>query len=423
MAIFRFWRNLSLVNQIMVGFLLGMAAGIVFGPAAGKLYFLGDILIRLLTMVVAPLILALLICAAADVGDYRSFGRIGVKCMVTYMGTTVLAIIIGLIAANLFDVGLGLNLSGGKAMKAAPMPSIAETLINIIPQNPFDSLNRMNLLQIIFFALLFGFALTRLGDKGKVVLDFFHGFSDTMKEITNIVLGFSPYGVFGLMATVVGNHGLKILLPYAKIIIALYVAAAIHLLLVQSVLMAGLIGRLNPIRFLKGMSEAAMFMFAACSSVATIPLTLKCVRKLGVSERIANFVIPFGAVINMDGTAIYQAIAAIFTAQIYGISLTITQQIIVLLSATLASIGTAGVPGSGLIMLTIVLTSVGLPLEAVGLLAGIDRILNMARGVPNIVGDAACAVAIARTEGELLATAEDARQPVPAELKSNKESK
>ena len=205
----------------------------------------------------------------------------------------------------------------------------------------------------------------------------------------------------GLMANVVGKSGIGILLPYGKTILAMYLACFVFTVLAQGLVMVGLIGRTSPVRFFKEMKDAALFIFATCSSVATIPLTLTGVKRLGVSEKVANFVVPFGAVMNMNGTAIYEAVAVVFTAQIYGIDLTLMQLVLIMLSATLASIGTAGVPGSGLVMLTIVLTSVNLPLEAVGLLAGIDRILNMARVVPNILGDAATAVIVARTSGEM----------------------
>ena len=220
-----------------------------------------------------------------------------------------------------------------------------------------------------------------------------------MKEITNIVLEFTPYGVFGLMANVVGSNGPEILIPYIKAIAAMYIAGAIYVIVVQAGLMVGVIGRVSPLRFLREMKESMAFVFATCSSVATIPLNLQCTKNIGVDDDTANFVIPFGAVMNMNGTAIYEAVAVVFTAQIFGIDLSFTQQVMIMLTATLASIGTAGIPGSGLVMLTIVLSSVNLPMEAIGLLAGIDRILNMGRVIPNIVGDAASAVIVSRTEG------------------------
>lgn len=397
MSIIKKWNGLSLFTRIMVGFVLGILCGLVMGPEAKMFNFLGTILVRLLTMVVAPLVLCLLVCAAADVGDYKTLGKIGLKTVVIFLVSTGFAIVIGLLFANVINVGTGVNIEVPKeaAASTVEIPNALNTLINIIPKNPFEALSTQNLLQIIFFALI------KLGSKDEVVLNFFRGCTDAMKEITSIVLEFTPYGVFGLMANVVGTNGLAILLPYMKTILAVYLASAIYTVLIQAGLMVGVCAHMSPVKFLKGVKEAAMFVFATCSSVATIPVNLKCVKKLGVSDEIANFVIPFGAVMNMNGTAIYEAVAVIFTAQVYGIELTMMQQVMVMLTATLASIGTAGVPGSGLVMLTIVLSSVNLPMEAIGLLAGIDRILNMGRVIPNIVGDAATAVLVAKTEGAL----------------------
>lgn len=402
MGIFIAWKKLSLFARIMVGFVLGIIIGLIFGPQASVINFLGTILVRLLNMVVAPLVLCLLICAAADVGDYKMLGKIGMKTVVIFLVSTAAAVAVGLSFAYLFSVGTGvtLNVETSAAAKNIVIPSALTTIIEIIPTNPFAALSNANLLQIIFFALIFGFALTKLGDKGKLVLEVFRGCGDVVKEITTIVLEFTPYGVMGLMANVVGKHGIGILLPYGKTIAAMYLACTLYTIFIQGILMAGVLGRISPLRFFREMKEAALFVFATCSSVATIPLTLAGTKRLGVSEKVANFVVPFGAVMNMNGTAIYEAIAVVFTAQIYGIDLGMVELVLIMISATLASIGTAGVPGSGLVMLTIVLTSVNLPLEAVGLLAGIDRILNMARVIPNILGDAATAVIVAETSGE-----------------------
>lgn len=397
------WNRLSLFTRIMIGFALGIVLGLVLGPRAEVLKPLGTILTNLLTMVVAPLVFTLLVCAAADVGDGKRLGRIGIKTVIIFLVSTALAIILGLVVSNMMNIGAGVELSN----VAAPQPkgqvpaSMLDTVINIIPVNIFASLAKQNLLQIIFFALIMGFALLKLGDKGKPLLDCCRAGQEVMKEITNMALEFTPYGVLGLMASVVGKNGTAILIPYIKTIGAMYLCAVVYLLVVQAVLMVGVFGQVSPLKFLKNMKEAMTFVFATCSSVATIPLNLACVKKVGVDEETANFVIPFGAVMNMNGTAIYEAVAVVFTAQIFGVELTFTQQVMIMLTATLASIGTAGIPGSGLVMLTIVLSSVNLPMEAIGLLAGIDRILNMARCVPNIVGDAATAVIVAQSEGTL----------------------
>ena len=292
-------------------------------------------------------------------------------------------------------------MESAQAYDAKEIPSIVDTLMDIIPTNPFNSLSTQNLLQIIFFSLLLGFALIKLGEKGEPVLNFFRAWTEAWKEITNIVLEFTPYGVFGLMANIVGKYWYGCYASlYENNCCMLYYLCIIYRFCTRWI-NGCLYGGISPVRFFSVMKEAMLFVFATCSSVATIPLNLKCTKELGVSDKIADFVIPFGAVMNMNGTAIYEAVAVIFASQVFGIQLTLTQQIMVMVTAVLASVGTAGIPGSGLVMLTIVLNAVHLPLETIGLLAGIDRILNMARVIPNIVGDAAAAVVVAKSEGEL----------------------
>lgn len=401
--IFKPWNRLSLFTRIMIGFVLGILVGLVFGPQAAVLNPLGTILTRLLTMVVAPMVLCLLVVAAADVGDGKKLGRMGVKTVAAFLISTAFAIVVGLFFANLFHVGTGVDLSGTvpAVKKSTQDVSLIGTLVNIIPSNPFQSLAQQNLLQIIFFALILGFCLMKMGSKGEPLLNIFRVGKEVMGDLTNRVLEFTPYGVFGLMATVVGKNGSAIMIPYLKCIAALYLSGFLYVIIVQAGVMGGLIGHISPLRFLRTMKEAMAFVFATCSSVATIPINLKCTKNLGVDEDTANFIIPFGAVMNMNGTAIYEAVAVVFTAEIFGIHLSATDQMMVMVSATLAAIGTAGIPGSGLVMLTIVLSAAHLPMEAIGLLAGIDRILNMGRVIPNIVGDAASAVVIAKSEGTL----------------------
>ena len=401
--IFKPWNRLILFTRIMIGFVLGILVGLVFGPQAAVLNPLGTILTRLLTMVVAPMVLCLLVVAAADVGDGKKLGRMGVKTVAAFLISTAFAIVVGLFFANLFHVGTGVDLSGTvpAVKKSTQDVSLIGTLVNIIPSNPFQSLAQQNLLQIIFFALILGFCLMKMGSKGEPLLNIFRVGKEVMGDLTNRILEFTPYGVFGLMATVVGKNGSAITIPYLKCIAALYLSGFLYVIIVQAGVMGGLIGHISPLRFLRTMKEAMAFVFATCSSVATIPINLKCTKNLGVDEDTANFIIPFGAVMNMNGTAIYEAVAVVFTAEIFGIHLSVTDQLMVMVSATLAAIGTAGIPGSGLVMLTIVLSAAHLPMEAIGLLAGIDRILNMGRVIPNIVGDAASAVVIAKSEGTL----------------------
>lgn len=401
--IFKPWKKLSLFTSIMIGFVLGIIAGLILGDRASMFNFLGVILTNLLTMVVGPLVFSLLVCAAAEMGDAKKLGRIGVKAVLTFLISTAFAIVLGLAMSNLLNIGSGVRIeSVGAVAEVAEEVSMLDTLVGIIPRNIFASLTNQDLLQIIFFALLLGFTLMKIGEPGKPLLNFFKSSEEAMKGITDIVLEFTSYGVFGLMANVIGTNGTDILIPYIKSILALYISSIIYMIVVQGGVMVGILGKMNPLRFFKEMREAMTFVFATCSSVATIPLTLEATKRLGVDNDTANFVVPLGAVVNMNGTAIYQAVAVVFTAQIFGIELSFQQQMVVMLSATLASIGTAGIPGSGLVMLTIVLSSVNLPMEAIGLLAGIDRILNMGRVVANIVGDAATAVVVSRSEGTLV---------------------
>ena len=397
-------KKVGLFTWILIGFIAGIVLGIVAPEAGKELKFLGTILTNLLNMVVVPLVMSLLITAAADVGDMKKLGKRAGRTFLIFMVTTAIAIFIGLVVANVLAVGKGVTISTeGLTADTSKQMNILDTLLGIIPTNIFSSMSSANLLQCIFFALLFGFALTLIPeDKGRgTVQKFFSGVAEVMKKITNIVLWFSPIGVFGLMAWVVGTYGLAILGPYAKAIAAVYLGCIIHALFTQAGLMIGGICHRNPVRFVKEYLQTILFAVATCSSVATIPLNLKTAKRMGAADDVADFVIPFGAVINMDGTAIYEAVAAIFAAQVFGIDLSISQQIMIMLSAVLASIGTAGVPGSGLIMLTVVLNAAGLPLEAVGLLAGVDRFLNMGRMIPNIFGDGATSLVVSKFEGKL----------------------
>ncbi|WP_175618709.1 dicarboxylate/amino acid:cation symporter [Oceanobacillus kimchii] len=406
-SLFKKIMELNLFTKIMIGFALGIIAGLVLQEEATMFAFLGTILVNLLQMIVAPLIFCVIVGAIANIGEgnNKKLGRIGLKTVMWFLGTTAIAIVIGLFFANLLNVGTGVTIptpgDTTEVMESAEEFSVVDTIVNIVPVSIFEALAENSLLSIIFFALLLGFSTLALGEDGKKVRDFFNTGQNLMTRLTEIVLEFTPIGVFGLMADVVGSAGLDILLPYSKAIFALFLACILFLVIVQAGILVGGIAKISPIRFLREMKDAMAFAFATCSSVATLPLTLKATLRLGADKATTNFAVPLGSVINMNGTAIYQAVSVIFVAQIYGIELSITTQLMVMLTATLASIGTAGVPGSGLIMSVIVLQAAGLPLEGVALLAGIDRIMNMGRIVPNIVGDAATALLVSKSEGTL----------------------
>ncbi len=396
------WNKLSLFAKIMIGFGLGIAVGLVMGPQASMFNFLGTILIKLLKVVVAPLILCLMVCAVGDVGDMKAFGSIGVKAILTYVCLTFFAIAMGLGLALLFGVGKGVNIDISTLEASANTSfSFIDTILNMVPENIFKSLAEQELIQIIVFALIFGFALTKTGEQGKSILRAFQSIAEIMKNVVNVVLKFSPLGVFGLMANVIGNNGISIMIPYAKVIAAVYIASFIQTVFIHGGVIGKLICNVSPKKFLQASKESMSFAFATCSSVATIPLALKATKKLGVPDNISNFIITVGSNMSMDGIAIYQGVAVVFAAQIYGIDLSVSQYFLAMFASTIASLGAAGVPGSGLITLSIVISTVGLPMEAVGILAGVDRILNMGRIIPNVTADIATSCLVAKLEGSL----------------------
>ena len=393
---------MKLFQKVLIGFVLGAILGAIWGPGIVWIKPIGTIFISLLKMLIIPLIFATLVVGVASIAEPKKLGRVAGKTIAYYLVTTAFAIIIGLLLGNIFQPGAGMNLVlEGPAKEAVGAPSLVDTIVNLVPKNPIGAMADGKVLQVIVFALFFGYAMTKAGEKGKAVLKFFEGFAETMYKLTGTVMGFAPYGVFALIATTVGTHGLSVLIPFAKLIFAVYLGVIIHEVVVYSG-MVSVIGKMSPVKFFKGFSEASLLAFSTCSSSATLPVSMRCAQEnLGVSPTISSFVQPLGATINMDGTALYQGVCALFVAQAYGIHLGFGAQLTVLLTALLASIGTAGVPGAGLVMLTLVLTSVGLPLEGVALIAGVDRILDMARTSCNVTGDAACAVVVAKTEGEL----------------------
>jgi len=344
---------------------------------------------------------------AGIVGDVRKLGRIGGKTIVFFLVTTAIAVMIGLLLGNVIAPGVGLSLPVDvEEVEAKTAPSIIDTLLEIVPNNPFVAFSEMNMLQIIAFALFVGIGITLAGKVAQPAYDFINAVAETMYKLVALIMEFAPLGVFGLIAHTVGSHGLDVLLPLFKVILAVYLGCILHALLVYSGSVA-LFSPIGPLRFFRATMPATLVAFSSCSSSGTLPITMKSVEELGVSKTVNSFVVPLGATINMDGTALYQGVCALFIAPAYGLELTIAQQLAIVLTATLASIGTAGVPGAGLVMLTMVLTSVNLPLEGLVLVAGIDRILDMARTAINITGDAAAAVVVAATEGELAYTKVD----------------
>ena len=399
-------KKLSLVTKIMIGLILGIIVGLFFTsiPKVAVTYIkpFGDLFLNLIKMLIVPLVFSSLVIGASSCGDVKKVGRIGVKTLVYFFVTTAIAIVIGLFLADTIKPGVGITLTAAStAVKQTKSPTIVQTLLNIVPTNPIDSMAKGDMLPIIFFAMVTGIAALYIGDKGKPYLSICNSVAEIMYKLTGVIMNFAPYGVFALIVPVIAQNGPKILLPLLKLIIVCYLGFIIHAFIVYSFSVKAF-SKITIKEFFKGAAGPTALAFSLSSSSGTLPLTIKTAReKFGVSDGVANFVLPLGATINMDGTAIYQGVCAIFIAQVYGIPMPLGKQITIVLTALLASIGTAGVPGAGLMMLMMVLTSVGLPLEGAALVAGIDRILDMGRTAINVTGDVAGSIVVAATEGEL----------------------
>ncbi|MDY3273697.1 MAG: dicarboxylate/amino acid:cation symporter [Duodenibacillus sp.] len=393
----------SLPVQMMIGLVLGVVVGMFISSDFATTYLkpLGDLFIRLIRMVVVPLVFATLVAGAAGISDISKLGRVAIKTLILFMVTSAVSVIFGLVIANMIDPGVGLTLST-EGLKAAQVkaPSFISTLLNIVPINPMESFAKGSILQIIFFAIMFGFCLNWLGEKGHAVTNFFDTVGNVMIRMTNVVMYYAPIGVFALIAVVVSQHGLSVLLPLGKLILASFVATTLLILVIYIPWVKFLI-KLPIITYLKGIFEPWLIAFTTCSSAAAMAANLVASRRLGASKAIASFAVPLGNTINMNGTAVYMGVTTVFAAQIYGIDLSFSDQVIVVLTGVLAAIGTAGVPGAGLIMSTLVFTQIGLPLEVIGLIAGVDRILDMIRTSINVVGDSTTALMVSRMEGEL----------------------
>ena len=391
--------RMSLPTQMAIGMVLGIAAG-ALTPAMGldpSWYKpVGQLFINLVRMVVVPLVLTTLVAGAASVGDVSKLGRVAGKTLAYYLVTTAVAVVIGLVLANIFQPGSGLSISteGLKAKEVAP-PTLIDVFLNIVPINPIEALSKGNMLQIIFFALVLGFVLGRLGKKVETVNRFFTQFNTVMMTMINLVLKVAPVGIFCLIVRTFANLGIDGMLPMLKFILTVYGGLFLQLFVVYLILFV-LFTRLNPLRFLRKILPVMLFAFSTSSSNATIPLNLETLeRKCGVDEKVASFTIPLGATINMDGTAIMQGVAVIFIAQAFGIELSLAALVTVVITAVTASIGTAGVPGVGTIMLAMVFESIGLPAEGVAMIMGVDRILDMGRTAMNVTGDAVVTMCIA----------------------------
>ncbi|RKX48097.1 MAG: dicarboxylate/amino acid:cation symporter [Thermotogae bacterium] len=420
MGLLKSYLDYPILRKIFIGLLLGAAYGLIVGAighpgAATAIKPLGDLFVRLLKMLVMPIILASLVVGAASISPAR-LGRVGVKIVVYYLITSALAVSIGLIMANLFKPGLGLQLGTGegKAIEAQA-PSLVQTLLNIVPTNPFGALASGAVLPTIFFAIVLGIALSylmnseneRIRNSATTLYNAFDGLAEAMYKIVRGVMQYAPIGVFALIAYIMATQGVKVVGPLAKVTVAVYLGLALQIVVVYGILLK--IFGLDLIKFLSKAKDAMVTAFVTRSSSGTLPVTMRVAEEnMGVPRSIYSFTLPLGATINMDGTAIYQGVCAMFIAYAIGHPLPFSQQLIIVLTAVLASIGTAGVPGAGAIMLAMVLESVGLPLEpgtpvalAYAMILGIDAILDMGRTMVNVTGDLAGTTIVAKTEGEL----------------------
>lgn len=398
-------KKLDLSIKILIGLFLGIIAGLCLqgAPNIANDYIkpFGTLFLNLVKMCIAPLVFASLVMGACGLGDIKKVGRIGGKTMLYFLTTTAFAVVLGLLVGTIFQVGRGISIpSEMTEVKATEAPSVIQTILDIIPTNPFNALVQGNMLQIIAFAIFVGVAIAVLGEKAAVFKDSMEGFAEVMYVIIGSIMKLAPYAVFALMTPVVAVNGPSVLLPLLGLVIAVYLACILHAAIVYSSTVK-LIGKVSPIEFFKKASPAMLFAYTTASSSSTLPFSLKSSKDLGVPRAIRSFVVPLGATVNMDGTAAFQGICVLFIARIYGIDLSFAQLITVVLTATLASIGTAGVPGAGTVMLGMVLQSVGLPLEGVAIIMGVERILDMARTCVNVTGDIACSVVVARSENEL----------------------
>lgn len=408
------WKTLKRIDlhwQILIALIAGTLFGIYFTPYVEWISWIGDLFLKLLKMVIIPLIVSSIITGIAGIGSPESLGRLGFKTIGFYIFTSLLAILLGLALVNMISPGVGADLSLAESVENMPAAeqSLGQLLLGAIPENVFGSMAKGEMLPIIFFTIIFGF-FTNLSapQHQKVIHNFFESVFDVMMKITMAVIKLTPLGVFAIIATVISRYAsdtAALTLVFSRM--GLYMLTVILALFIHSQITLSLIlillAKINPITHLKNMSTPLLTAFSTSSSSATLPLTMDAIEtKDGVSAKISSFTLPLGATINMNGTALYECIAVIFIAQAYGVDLSIGQQMIVVVTALLAAVGSAGIPMAGLVMMTIVLNAVGLPLEGIGLILAVDRILDMFRTAVNVYGDTCAAVVIAKSEGEKL---------------------
>lgn len=388
--------------KILIGLVLGIIAGLALGHRVDFLDRVGKAFIDLLKMLVGLIVFSSLVTGMCHINDPKKLGRIGIRTLLFYAGTTLISITFGLILVFLLKPGIGLSLTlPEESMHAHQSLGIIDFLFSIVPSNPFAAFAEGNILQIIVFSIFFAFAITLSGEKGKKVLSFLESVSEVMYSLTHFIMKLAPYGVFALIATAVGSVGVKVILPLLKFLLCNYIACFLQIFLVFCLSIKYLV-KLRVAPFFKGMKDAIVLAFTTSSSSATLPVSLECARyHLGVSPDISGFVLSLGSTINMNGAAIGQAVSAIFIAQAYGLSITWVKIGILIFVSLVSAIGAAGIPGTGIVMLSVVLHAMGLPLEGIALVAGVDRLREMISAVVNILGDAVATVFIAKCEKQI----------------------
>lgn len=406
-------KPMSLTSRVILGMVAGILTGFAIRTLFGDNGFVdayivnglfevgGKIFVASLKMLVVPLVFVSLVVGTSSLKDLSTLGRMGGKTLAFYITTTAIAITLALTMGNLFQPGAGADLTAASSFKSAEAPSLGQVIINMFPTNPISAMAEGKTLQVIVFAVLFGIAISAAGKPGERIAAFFSDLNEVIMKLVAILMNLAPYGVFFLMAKLFTGLGLGAIINLAEYFLVLAGTLIIHGLVTYSVMLKGFTG-LSPITFLKKMEDAIMFAFSTASSNATIPVTMETAKnRMGVHNRISSFTVPLGATVNMDGTAIMQGVATAFIAQAFNIDLTMTDYLMVIVTATLASIGTAGVPGVGLVMLAMVLNQVGLPLEGIALIMGVDRLLDMIRTAVNITGDSVVSIIVAKSEGAL----------------------
>ncbi|MCR5290377.1 MAG: dicarboxylate/amino acid:cation symporter [Treponema sp.] len=390
-------KNLSLAGQIFIALVLSIVVGLLMQNSAdaANAYIkpFGTIFLNLVKFIVGPIVLFSIMAGVVSMKDIKKLGAIGGITLVYYFCTTAVAVTIGLLIANIFKGAFPVLSTASLSYTAPKGAAPLDVLVGIFPSNFLVPISSANMLQIIVMALLISFAIILLGEKVSGAVDTIMRWNDIFMMCMELILKLSPVGVFCLLTPVIATNGAAVLGSLAKVLLAAYICYILHAVVVYSITVSTM-GGVPPLTFFKAMGPAIAFAFSSASSVGTLPLNMDCTRKLGVPKEISSFVLPLGATINMDGTAIYQGVCAIFIAACYGINLTFGQMVTIVLTATLASVGTAGVPGAGMVMLAMVLASVGLPIDGIALVAGVDRIFDMGRTTLNITGDASCSVIV-----------------------------